>query len=264
MAIFDAYNSIGQSRNGKLIYNKNDDILGRSIELYGEYAEREKAVFDQIIRPEHVVVEIGANIGAHTIFLATKVGPTGRVLAFEMQRLIFQTLCGNIALNSITNTHCWNMAVGAEPGEIVVPPFNPRNPSKTPPIDANAPLDGEIVPVVAIDNLNLPRCDFIKIGFAGSSGREVLTGAAKTISRLKPVLYINQLQDQEESLLFEHLDSNDYSMHWHEVDLFNPENVAGNSENIFAGQRLKNLLCIDKAAMKHLTGFEEASIHRAA
>ena len=117
---------------------------------------------------------------------------------------------------------------------------------------------------MAIDNLNLPQCDFIKIGISGSAAQDVLRGASQTIARLRPVIYIEQFQGQDESLLLQHLDSVGYSMHWHQVDLFNPENIAGNGENIFAQQQPKNILCLDKAAVKHLTGFEEVAVPRAA
>ena len=53
------------------------------------------------IQPGDVVIEVGANIGPHTVFLAQHVGPQGLVLAFEPQRILFQTLCANLALNSI-------------------------------------------------------------------------------------------------------------------------------------------------------------------
>ena len=53
---------------------------------------------------------------AHTLFFAKKVGPGRLVLAFEPRRLLFQTLCGNMAIDSITNVHCWNAAVGDRRG----------------------------------------------------------------------------------------------------------------------------------------------------
>jgi FkbM family methyltransferase len=111
------YNHLTQTRYGTLIYNRFDTFVGRSIELYGEFAEREIGVLDQTVSAGMVVLDIGAQIGAQTLFLARKVGPAGRVLAFEPRRLIFQTLCGNMAINSVSNVHCWNAAVGAQAGE---------------------------------------------------------------------------------------------------------------------------------------------------
>ena len=49
---------------------------------------------------------LGANIGSHTIHLAQLAGDQGQVWAFEPQRLVFQLLAGNVALNSLTNVHC--------------------------------------------------------------------------------------------------------------------------------------------------------------
>ena len=45
-------------------------------------------------------------------------------MAFEPQPLVFQTLCANMALNCVTNVRCFQKAVGAEPGEILVPAFD--------------------------------------------------------------------------------------------------------------------------------------------
>ena len=43
----------------------------------------EQAVMRRFVRPGDVVLDIGANMGAHTVLLARLVGPRGRVVAFE-------------------------------------------------------------------------------------------------------------------------------------------------------------------------------------
>ena len=65
-------------------------------------------------------VEVGANIGSHTVAIAHMVGPQGRVLAFEPQRAIFQVLCANIALNALEQVEAHWMAVGAAAGEVMI------------------------------------------------------------------------------------------------------------------------------------------------
>jgi FkbM family methyltransferase len=47
------------------------------------------------------VLEVGANIGVFTVPLARFVHPGGRVIAFEPQRIMYQMLCGNLALNAV-------------------------------------------------------------------------------------------------------------------------------------------------------------------
>ena len=98
-----SYNVIKQTDLGYLLYNPNDQYVGRSIEHYGSYQLEELKFFKKEVKRGDHVVEIGANIGAHTLFFSNRVGDKGRVLAFEPQRLIFQTLCANMAINSRTN-----------------------------------------------------------------------------------------------------------------------------------------------------------------
>src|SRR5262249_49184020 len=86
------FNHLRKCRHGYVLYNINDMYVGRSFDLYGEFSEEEALLFEQVSRPGDVVMDIGANIGAHTLVMAKRVGPTGKVLAFEPQRVVFQTL----------------------------------------------------------------------------------------------------------------------------------------------------------------------------
>ena len=99
-------------RYGKIMYNQLDEFVGKSLRLYGEFSQGEANLFEQIVKPGHVVVEAGANIGAHTIHLAQLAGDKGQVWAFEPQRLVFQLLAGNVALNSLTNVRCLQKCLG--------------------------------------------------------------------------------------------------------------------------------------------------------
>jgi hypothetical protein len=94
------WNKLAECRYGKMIYNCNDKYIGRSFELYGEYSEGEAALFRQIVKEGHTVVEVGSNIGAHTLLLAKLAGAKGRIYALEPQRLVYQLLAGNMAINS--------------------------------------------------------------------------------------------------------------------------------------------------------------------
>ena len=263
MSDSEQFNQITKSRYGMMIYNKNDAYIGRSIEKYGEYSELETVIFDQFVQPGQLVVEVGANIGVHTLFFSRKVGTEGLVLAFEPQRIVYQTLCGNLAINSITNVFCWNTAVGAENGEIVVPALDYKQENNFGCIELETNIDGETVAVVTIDNLKLPKCDVIKIDVEGME-EAVIKGAAETIKQFKPVLYVGcDHADREESLI-RTIDSLGYAMHWHRPALYNPNNLAENEENIFEDVVSQNLLCIDKAIDQQMTGFDTVEIPKAA
>src|SRR5947208_10976207 len=88
-------------RPGIMMYYVTDPRVGRSLDLYGEFAEGAARLFQRIVQPGMTALEVEANVGAHTLCLAKAVGPAGRVLAFEPQRARYQMLCGNLALNAV-------------------------------------------------------------------------------------------------------------------------------------------------------------------
>src|SRR4051812_26232890 len=115
------FNEVRMCNTGPMLYNRHDIYVGGSLAKYGEFSVAEQEVFAQMVRPGSVVVEVGANIGAHTVLLARLVGRDGEVHAFEPQRIVFQALCANLALNQCTNVFAKQMAVGASNGTIAVP-----------------------------------------------------------------------------------------------------------------------------------------------
>src|SRR6185295_9733823 len=97
------FNWLVRGRRGNFIASDNDIYVGRSLIHYGEFSEIEWQLLAHYCHPGHTVVEIGANIGSHTVSLSKAVGRAGRVIAIEPQPVIFQTLCANLALNCLLN-----------------------------------------------------------------------------------------------------------------------------------------------------------------
>ena len=83
-----------------MLYNPNDQFVGRSFDLYGQFSHSELSFLMMGTEEGHTVIDVGANIGAFTIPLARR---ARRVIAIEPQRLVFQMLCANLALNGICN-----------------------------------------------------------------------------------------------------------------------------------------------------------------
>src|ERR1039457_4555745 len=79
-----------QCRHGVMAYHPKDSHVGRSLDLYGEWAESELELLGVLLQPGQVAVDVGANIGTHAVFFAERVGATGTVIAFEPQRLVHQ------------------------------------------------------------------------------------------------------------------------------------------------------------------------------
>jgi hypothetical protein len=88
----------------------------------------------------------------------------------------------------------------------------------------------------------------------------VLEGAAGFISRLKPVLYVENDRKEKSAELIRYIDSLGYVMYWHAPTLFNPQNFSGNATNIFGTVVSINMLCIPKEANVQMTGFTKVDV----
>jgi FkbM family methyltransferase len=65
----------------------------------GRYQKIPRRVVDSCIRPDSLVIDIGANIGSHALPMARFVGDRGRVVAVEPTRFAYSKFLSNIKLN---------------------------------------------------------------------------------------------------------------------------------------------------------------------
>lgn len=242
-----------------MLFNMHDVYIGKSMDLYGEFSEGEIQVFQQILKPGMMVVEVGANIGAHTVFLAQAVGPAGRVLAFEPQRVVYQTLCANIALNSITNVDCRNAAVGEAPGQLLVPQLDYTQENNFGGLGLGEYQSGEQVPIVTLDSFGLTHCAMLKIDVEGME-KNVLEGAKATIARCQPVLYVENDRKDRSAALIRMIDSLGYNMYWHLPPMFNPDNFNRNPVNVFGNIVSINMICCTKAGNHNINGLPPVEV----
>jgi len=243
----EKFNKLMKAREGFCLYNKNDKYVGRSIEQYGEFSQLEIELFEQICKKGDTVVEVGANIGTHTQFFSNCVGENGKVLAFEPQRIIFQTLCANIALNSMTNVYTYQMALGSKESKLFIPPVNYSEIGNFGGISLENVQKGEKVSQKRLDSF-LDEIETLKLLKIDVEGMEegVLKGSKKIINKFKPLLYIeNDRQEKSESLI-KYIKSLGYELYWHLPKLYNQNNFNKNNENIFGNIVSVNMLCIHK------------------
>ena len=76
-------NRIRQCKHGVSIYPIADNVIGRALELYGEFAEDSNLLMSELVRSGDVAIDVGANVGTVTACFAKKVGQTGKVYAIE-------------------------------------------------------------------------------------------------------------------------------------------------------------------------------------
>jgi FkbM family methyltransferase len=240
----NGFNQLKKFRYGYCLYNTNDIYIGKSIQWYGEYCNGEVELFSQICKKGDIVVEVGANIGVHTVALSQLIGASGKIYAFEPQRIIFQTLCANLALNSITNAYAYEYALGEQAGEIFIPEVDYTTKNNFGGVTLNHKSLGAKIPLISLDSfLNLNRLKLLKIDVEGME-LEVLKGARNIISKTNPIIYVENDRVEKSQFLIEYLWELNYKLFWHLPPLFNHNNYFNNNNNLIGNFIAINMLCI--------------------
>jgi FkbM family methyltransferase len=168
-----------------------------SIWLLGAFEPSTVRQYRKSIRPGSVVVDVGANIGAHTLPLADCVGKTGRVFAFEPTDFAFGKLLANCKRNPILAERIKAHQV------MLVAPQN-TDLTITPALYSSWPLQvssglhnlhgGRLMPTLEARSQTLDdvlskekfcSIDFIKLDIDGYEC-DMLRGAFQTISQYRP------------------------------------------------------------------------------
>lgn len=81
-----------------------------------EWENRQTRLFESLLGPEMVFVDVGAHIGYYTLLGAHRVGPRGRVYAFEPAPANFRALKWNIRQNGLSNVVAEPLAIAGRGG----------------------------------------------------------------------------------------------------------------------------------------------------
>lgn len=124
----------GRELRWMLIAGRNRNFVsglqrGLKIRLHGDselchliycrhFEAHERKFLNQFLRPGDVFVDVGANIGLFTLIAAERVGPEGKVLAFEPTAKTFDRLVDNVELNRLSNVECLKLALSDSQGQL--------------------------------------------------------------------------------------------------------------------------------------------------
>jgi FkbM family methyltransferase len=232
----DGYARLTRVKDGVLLYNRFDQFIGRSIELYGEYCGARVDLFRQIVQSGDIAVEAGSYTGQTALALSKAVGSTGAVIAMEAQRLVHQMLCANLALNSVTNVYAPLMAAGEEASQIVVPILSPSVENNFAALGLRDQVweSGDAVPVNTVDSFELRHCRLLVIDTEGME-IEVLRGAEATLATCAPIVHVANHRRDKSAALIAHLQDRGYQLFWDVEPVWRAANFAGNDKNHFAG-----------------------------
>ncbi|WP_375458388.1 FkbM family methyltransferase [uncultured Enterovirga sp.] len=81
---------------------------------------RELEILASRLRDGFTFIDIGANVGAYSLFVASRAGSSAQVLAIEPQPAIFDRLVHNIRLNAFANIKAIACAIADKAGEVTL------------------------------------------------------------------------------------------------------------------------------------------------
>jgi len=254
--LVNGFAAVKECRLGLMMYNVNDLIGGRGLDLYGEAKWSDLELLGQLLQAGDVVVDVGANIGNHTVFYAKKVSPGGVVYALEPQRITFEFLCANLVLNGLTNVIPMQVGAGEAGGQLTVPMADPNIMQNFGAVNIEGNSSGDLVNVIPLDALELKRCNLIKIDVEGME-LKVLLGAEKTIQACRPFLFVENNDREGAPETVQKLFDLGYKCWWQIAPHYNPNNYFHNPENVWANVVPdSNMICVPKENNMNVNGFE--------
>ena len=172
-----------------------NDFIGKYF-LNGIYLDDEiiKKIFE-IIPKNKNIIDIGANIGSHTLRYSKYVDNNCKVYSFEPQKFIFDNLLSKtIEDNELKNVKLFNIALGnknitgsmnklCDKGR----PMNYDTNYETNFGGTNIGFGGQPVDIKTLDSFNFDNIGFIKIDVEGAE-KIVIQGAKETLKKNRPIV----------------------------------------------------------------------------
>lgn len=85
--------------------------------MYGQFEEAEMAFVEKILQPGMTALDAGAHHGLYTLLMSRRVGPQGKVIAFEPSPRERRRLQRHLRLNRCANVRVKSFALGDTAGE---------------------------------------------------------------------------------------------------------------------------------------------------
>ncbi len=180
-----------------LVYRGNfDTFIDWSVYYYGAYAREELRLMEDLLVSMHqpVVMDIGANVGHHTLFASRK---AKHVLAFEPFFEVANKLRQKLLENAINNVRLFEFALGEKNEKASYKKPKGHNTGTGSFIsfgNDNETLDLEIrIGDEVLEQNAIKDVHFIKIDTEGFEPH-VLNGLAKTLVRCRPIVFFEWSQ----------------------------------------------------------------------
>ena len=176
--------------DGFSIYvRKSDWLIGAAIAQHKVYEPHVTRSLSLMLKPGMVFLDIGANLGFFSLLAASKVGETGKVIAFEPNYDNCALIHLSLYANRFRQVMLYPYAVSDQEQMLLVETSGSSN-GDTVPLDTADDLSDMLVQAVCVDDIlsNEPRIDVIKIDIEGNEMRALL-GMRQVIQKHRPIIF---------------------------------------------------------------------------
>lgn len=180
---------------GSFLAFRTDIGVAEALALYGVWGADEIAVFAEHLRPGMNVIDVGANIGHHSVAMGRLIAPGGRLLCVEPQAEVSRLLEANLTLNGIAGARCVRCLVGERPGEAKLSPISYDSAGNFGAVDvARWEGDGESVAMTTLDALIAEHVGEAPVHFVKLDVQSfelfVLRGATALLRQGRALIYL--------------------------------------------------------------------------
>jgi FkbM family methyltransferase len=205
--------------NGVTLYGIERDITYEAM-IANEFREPHfKIISDLILQEDDNCLDLGANFGSHSLVMSN-ICKRGLIYAFEPQSVVFQCLTLNVHINKIRNVRLFNLAVdqitGRELGiEQIRTSSELVNSGYSRLVDSS--LSNKVL-TIALDDMDLPKIDFVKMDIQGSE-LSAVKGMKRILHSDQPIIFFEvekvhlEFRKASSEELFNILNSMGYSIY---------------------------------------------------
>jgi FkbM family methyltransferase len=194
----DKYLHRSDNINGIFYSLKNDERIGWSLQNDIVWDGAKINEISKYIKKDTMAIDIGANIGTHSIPYSKLVGKNGIVCSYEPQSVIYNILNRNLQVNNVSNVRAFKCALGHTEMKVSMSNTVSDGKSKGKLLSYKSldPINyggielgnhGENTEMRTLDSFNFDNVSFIKIDVEGCE-KLVIYGGKETIRKNMPVI----------------------------------------------------------------------------
>lgn len=230
--ILDLHNKINKVNNvikeiNNVVFDLDlSQVIDSSLYYSGSFEPKSEEIIRKYLTPGMKIIDIGANIGYHTFYMAKLVGPEGLVYAIEPTNWAIKKIKKNLSLNpSINNVIIAQLCLSDKSLGIQRLSFQSSYR-----LDNHDERELESVEVLTLDdfirNFGIEEVDFVKLDVDGFEGK-ILDGALECIKRNRPIILfeLNPTEivqtDHTVSGIFELLENFGYQLYDDDLRILN-------------------------------------------